>query len=99
MRPTFESDPEYDSIDAYRVDGYSGIAWRVWGWETEPTPDTEWDGILERTGRLVCVMIGDDQCHYFNPDAVFPIAREDYCGVCGQMDCGHDGLEREGVEL
>jgi len=30
-----------------------------------------------------------------DPDDVTPIAREAYCGVCGQMGCGHDGLDRE----
>lgn len=63
------------------------------GWETSATEDTEWDGIYERTGRLVCVMIGDDRRFTFDPGEVHPIEREAFCGVCGQIGCGLMGLE------
>jgi hypothetical protein len=55
------------------------------GYEPEP----------ERTGFLVCVMVGDDRHWTFDPSEVTPIDRDAYCGVCGQMGCGHDGLERD----
>lgn len=93
--PHWENDETaYPSDSAYQVEGYRGIAWRVFGWETEADEDTEWTGIENRTGKLVCVMIGDDRRFTFDPDEVKQIAREEYCGVCGQIGCCHDGLDR-----
>jgi hypothetical protein len=88
MRKHYEDAPEYDA-DAYTVKGWSGIAWYVRGWETEPNEDTE------RTGNLVCTMIGDDRHFSFESKDVTPLEREAYCGECGQVGCTHDGLERE----
>jgi len=85
-KPNYEAAPEYDA-DAYTVEGYRGIAWGVRGWETEPDEDTEWSGIENRTGRLVCVMVGDDRRFTFDPDEVHPIKAEDYCPECGQIGC------------
>src|SRR5215475_14924178 len=60
-RPHYEEDDATFTAEAYTVAGWGrGIAFSVLGWETEPTEDTEWDGIEERTGRVVCVMVGDD---------------------------------------
>ena len=87
-RPNYEDAPEYDA-DAYRVAGHGGIAWRVYGWETEPDEDTEWSGYEVRTGNLVCVMVGDDHRWTFEPSDVSPLEREEYCGICGQIGCGH----------
>lgn len=81
--------------DAYAVRGYRGIAWYVIGWEVEPDEDTEWSGIENRTGRVVCVMVGDDRRKAFDPKDVAPLDRRDYCGVCGQIGCAHDGLDRD----
>lgn len=95
-RPNYETDDETFSADAYKVAGWgAGIAFRVFGWETEPTEDTEWDGIEQRTGQVVVVMIGDDARHLCDPDDLEPIERESYCGVCGQVGCSHDGLTRD----
>lgn len=47
-----------------------------------------------RTGRIVCVMVGDDRQFTFDPEDVTPLAREEYCGECGQIGCAHDGLDR-----
>ena len=88
-----EDAPEF-SADAYTVSGYRGIAWHVLGWETEPDQDTEWTGIEERTGRVVAIMVGDDRRFTFGPEELAPIDREAYCGSCGQVGCGHDGLDR-----
>lgn len=49
----------------------------------------------ERTGEVVCVMVGDDHHWTFDPGALTPIARESYCGECGQIGCCADGLHRE----
>lgn len=77
--------------DTVRIDGHPGIAWYVRGWQTEPDEDTEWTGIEERTGRLVCTMVGDDSQWLFDLDDIRPLARSEYCGVCGQIGCHHDG--------
>jgi len=90
-RPNYEVDETTFPAEAYTVQGYKGVAWRVYGWEIEPTEDTEWDGIEERTGRAVCVMVGDDRRFTFEPDDLTPLNGDDYCGSCGQVGCSHDG--------
>ena len=81
--------------DAVRIpSGCAGVAWHVLGWETAADEDTEWTGIEERTGWLVCVMVGDDAHYLFEPGDIQPLRREDYCGECGQIGCAHDGLDR-----
>lgn len=92
--PHVETDDATFNADAYQVAGYRGIAWYVLGWETEPDEDTEWSGYENRTGNVVCVMVGDDRRHMFEPEELTPIAREEYCGECGQVGCRHDGLDR-----
>ena len=92
--PHYEEDGEAFPHDAYTVQGYAGIAWRVYGWELQPTEDTEWDGIKERTGKVVCVMVGDDRRFTFDEDELTPLAEDAYCGSCGQIGCTHDGRER-----
>jgi len=88
MRNThYESDDATFSADAYRVSGYDGVAWHVYGWETEPDEDTEWSGIENRTGKVVCVMIGDDRRFTFDLDEIVPINEEEYCPSCGQIGC------------
>jgi hypothetical protein len=72
----------------------SGIAFYVLGWETEPDEDTEWSGCEVRTGRVIVVMIGDDARHRVDPEDLTALAREAYCGECGQIGCCHDGLDR-----
>lgn len=82
--------------DAYTVKQYAGIAWHVLGWETEPDNDTEWSGCENRTGRLLMVMVGDDRKFSIDPEDVSELSELDYCHVCGQIGCGHDGLDRTG---
>lgn len=94
MKRNYERDDAAFPADAYQVDGHKGIAWYVLGWETEPDEDTEWSGYESRTGRVVAVMVGDDRHFTFDPEDVKPLAREEYCGVCGQIGCAHDGLDR-----
>jgi hypothetical protein len=97
-RKHYDCDDETFGADAYTVKGdRNAVAWHVLGWETAADEDTEWTGIEERTGRIVCVMIGDDAHHVYDLDDVVPLAREDYCGECGQIGCGHDGIDRSAV--
>ena len=95
-RPNYEEDDSSFPADAYEEIRRPGIAWRIYGWETQPTEDTEWDGIEERTGRIVAVMVGDDRRFTFEPEELRALEREEYCGECGQVGCGHDGLDRSG---
>lgn len=83
---------------AFSVRGYRGIAWRALGWEVEPDEDTEWTGLYNRTGKVVCVMIGDDSKFAFDRDELTEVKREDYCGECGQIGCAHDGLDRGEIQ-
>jgi hypothetical protein len=88
MRHCETDDVEFPAR-AYRVRGYSGIAFHVYGWATQPTEDTEWDGYEARTGKVVAVMVGDDYRYEVDPGDLTPIEEGDYCGVCGQVGCGH----------
>ncbi len=90
-RRHYEQDDETFSADAYRV---NGCAVRVYGWETEPDEDTEWSGCENRTGRVIVVMIGDDQRFTVDPDDLTPLDRADYCAECGQIGCECDGYDR-----
>lgn len=90
-----EPDDTTFSADAYTVRGYRGIAFYVIGWEVEPTEDTEWDGLEARTGRVVVVMVGDDRREAVDLEDLEALPRRDYCGVCGQIGCAHDGLDRD----
>lgn len=94
-RPHYEEDDQTFGADAYRVRGYGGVAWRVYGWETEPDEDTEWSGYEVRTSQVVCVMVGDNRRFTFDLEDVTPLNRAEYCGVCGQIGCGHDGYDRD----
>jgi len=94
-RKNYERDDETFSADAYTVNlkWAAGVAWYVLGWETEPDEDTEWSGYENRTGRIICVMVGDDEHFAFDPEDVTPLEREAYCGECGQVGCGNDGYD------
>lgn len=85
----YEADGASFPADAYTALGWSGIAWYVLGWETEPDEDTEWSGVENRTGRVVAIMVGDDRHFLFHEDELKPLEREQYCGSCGQVGCPH----------
>lgn len=96
MRPkNWEDDEAAWPDDArWQHSQYDGVAWRVYGWHVEPDEDTEWTGIMVRTGQVVAVMVGDDR--RFVEDAAYFMRLDDldYCAVCGQVGCTHDGRER-----
>lgn len=67
------------------------------GYTVEPhSPDCPDDAQLiyaeepeyERTGKLVCVMIGDDKPHTCDPSDLTRLRSRDYCQECGQIGCG-----------
>jgi len=97
-RPAYELDEAHFSAAAYAVADYPGIAFYVLGWHVEPDEDTEWSGIEERTGQVVVMMVGDDRRLLVDESDITPLDRAAYCGECGQVGCGHDGLDRDGVE-
>ena len=97
-RTHYEEDTEAFPADAYTVQGYRGVAWYVLGWETQPDEDTEWSGYETRTGDVAAMMVGDDRLFTFDPSEVTPLDRKDYCGVCGQVGCAHDGLDHDQMD-
>jgi hypothetical protein len=60
---------------------------KVWTQEEEPEK--------VRTGRVVCVMVGDNARFTFDPDQLTPLDDLAYCTQCGQIGCGHDGRVRD----
>lgn len=52
-------------------------------WNAEPE--------YERTGALICIMIGDDRPFIYDPSDLTRIAETDYCCSCGQIGCCADG--------
>lgn len=90
----YEQDDAHFNADAYSVDGYKGIAFYAYGWEVEHDEDTDWSGVMERTGKVVVCMVGDDRAYVVDERDITALKREEYCGVCGQVGCSHDGLER-----
>ena len=82
---------ETEFAGRYTIDGWRGIAWYVDRIETAPDEDTEWTGIEEPTGNVVCVMVGDDREFVFDPDDLTEVPEDDYCHECGQVGCTADG--------
>lgn len=79
---------EFDFTLAYTAEGWSsGIAWRAYKWEELPDADTEWTGILVKTGKVVAHMVGDDENFSFEPTELIVIQDGDYCPECGQVGC------------
>ncbi len=79
-----EAEPEEPFEDGElkgKVHNYRGIAARV-------LAD---DGV----SKMTVMMIGDDQRMEIDRDEFKPLKRNDYCGVCGQVGCACDGLDRE----
>jgi len=72
-----EIEEEFDDECAYRIQGWSGVAWH----KTSPPNEK---------GMVKCVMIGDDREFEF-PEARFKkLEAGDYCSGCGQVGCKGD---------
>lgn len=93
---------------AVQVRGWPGVAFNVLGPElVEAEVDLEdLDGDLEdqldqllevelvpHEHNVRVVMVGDDKVHIVDKDDITELAEEDYCSVCGQIGCMHDGRE------
>lgn len=81
----------------YTIEGWSpGIAWYLLGPVMVRDADYEWSGIEEPHEYLVrAVMVGDDRVFEVDRDDLTPLNDLDYCAVCGQVGCTHDGRDRE----
>ena len=82
-----DSDTQFDFDATYRVESYSGVAWRAWKWETLPDEDTWWSGYEVPTGKIIAHMVGDDSEFTFDPDEFIKIGDDEYCPECGQIGC------------
>ncbi len=60
----------------------------------EQVPADEWCEEYTPTGMVYMVMVGDNRRHLLDPADVSILPELDYCHVCGQVGCTHDGLER-----
>jgi hypothetical protein len=61
----------------------------------EDTGEGEWVEQDESCGRVIVTMVGDDGKHEIDIEDLTKIDDLDYCAVCGQIGCGHDGRERD----
>jgi len=68
------------------VKGYSGVAWRVYGWETRAYRRHRVDGIEERSGKVVLRHGGETDAHVRSLAELTPLDDDDYCGSCGRSD-------------
>ena len=80
-------------LQAVSVAQYPGVAFYALGWEVKDDADTEWTGIQERTGKVICEMVGDDRHFSLDPADLTPLKRSEYCGECGQIGCHADGYD------
>ena len=62
-------------------------------WEEE-TGEGEWIDDTD-SNQVIVVMVGDDHRHTVDADDLTKINDLDYCHVCGQIGCTHDGWERD----
>ena len=83
----------FDLEATYRVEGWRGIAFWLWGAETEPDEDTEWSGYEVVTGRVVVSMVGDDRRYVVDLDDLTLLEDGEWCPGCGQI--GEHEAERD----
>lgn len=91
----------YGGIAFYLL-GYS-TTWTEESWEYSGEGDEEDESSyfynepeeIEDRSFVRAVMVGDDHVHLVDVDDLEPLAREDYCGQCGQIGCTHDGYDRD----
>jgi len=89
---------DIDMDGRYRVDGWPGIAVWVKQW---PYIERDYDFDLDEyfdfphDDRAIVVMVGDNREHMVDVDDLTKIEDDDYCHSCGQIGCGHDGIDRD----
>lgn len=72
-----------------------------WTYDGEGDPDdessylySEPEEIEDRT-RVRAVMVGDDREFTFDVEEIEVLPEADFCHVCGQIGCTHDGYDRD----
>ena len=86
-------DDQFPIGTRYKVARWPAVAVVVVGRLMEPCEDTVWSGFFNRTEWVGVVMVGDDTVHLVEADDLVPLARREYCGVCGQVGCAHDARD------
>jgi hypothetical protein len=90
-RTMSQNEHKLDFENAYKVEGYDGIAWRIQSYEIIKDEDYEWSGITQvNRDRVVCYMIGDDREFTFDVSDLTELDETEYCTVCGQIGCNHN---------
>jgi hypothetical protein len=72
--------PEFPQGTTVKAEGWGGVAFVV------KEVQGDWARI---------VMVGDDAKHLAELSCLTRIEREEFCGECGQIGCGHDGVDRD----
>ena len=78
----------------YRVQGYNGIAWSLWGYHTTNTYNDEtddWEQEVDHS-RVTAIMVGDDRKFTFDVEDVSVLSEDEFCHSCGQIGCCHGNL-------
>lgn len=103
-----ENDIDFDA--AYKVKRSMGVAYRLLGWAAKRVPvmcfvnDEEGNEVEVESNEfedvpdfdnVIAIMVGDDRRHTIDKDDLIKIDEDDFCHVCGQIGCCHDGRERE----
>jgi hypothetical protein len=98
QRPFEADEAAYPSGRRYRVRHWPAVAVFVVGRLLEESDQTVWSGLFRRSEWIGVVMVGDDTVHLVEHDDLVPIERGDYCGVCGQVGCAHDGRDDDDTD-
>lgn len=87
-----ESKVDFDFEAAYRVEGYGGVAWHAYSYESVLDENYEWTGIVNyNKERVNCYMIGDDRTFTFDISDLTVIPEDEFCHECGQIGCTANG--------
>lgn len=94
-KPQHEDAPEFEGH--YMLNDWKGCAYWILGWQLEYSEESieeDEDGNtiysepeLQRTGRLIVCMVGDDRFETCEPEELTPIEEDEFCPGCGAIGC------------
>jgi hypothetical protein len=85
------TESKFDFDATYKVEGWGGIAWHAFDYETTRDEDYEWSGIVTvNEERVLCHMVGDDRTFCFEISELTKLDESEYCSECGQIGCQGD---------